>query len=44
MEKPVYGNFTHILHKEKIKSFCYIFNNIVENHLYTKLGIKNPET
>ncbi len=41
-----YGHFTHILHKAKwyIKSFCYIFHNIVENHLYAKFGMKNPET
>ncbi len=36
-------HFTHILDKEKwyIKSFCYIFNNIVEHNLYIKFGIKN---
>ncbi len=33
MGEPVYGHFTDILHKEKwyIKTFNYIFNNIVEN-------------
>uniref|UniRef100_A0A673KGW6 small monomeric GTPase n=1 Tax=Sinocyclocheilus rhinocerous TaxID=307959 RepID=A0A673KGW6_9TELE len=42
----VYGIFTHILHKAKwyIKSFCYIFYNIVENHPYTVWYKKNPET
>ncbi len=33
MGKPIYGHFTHILHKEKwyIKSFCY---NSWESSLY----------
>jgi len=32
--------FTCILHNVKwyIKSFCYIFKNIVEDHLYAKFG------
>jgi len=36
----------HILHKVKwyINLFCYIFHNIVENHLYRNCGLKNPET
>ncbi len=44
MGKPVYGNVTYCI-KQNGKSNHSVMSFItVENHPYTKFGIKNPET
>ncbi len=43
MRKPIYGHFTHILHKEKwyIKSLCY---NIVETLIFIQSLVKKKKS